>query len=558
MKRKTWIVSALMYALVFLVCFGVLHVFKKITNAGDGAEYTTEAAADTDIIIDGSGVDADRGNDPENGKNGRNAEAGLSEDTDGMETENDGGKDVHIRRETGYKGWKKTIEQVWPEIPKEEPYTPPKIIQATDLHYQSASSEDDGAAFNTFVERCDGKVVKYLPQLLDAFMDQVIKEKPAALVLSGDITMNGEKINHEELSERLHKVQDAGIPVLVIPGNHDINNPNAAVYFGDEKESTDSVTLEEFYDLYHMYGYDQAISRDSASLSYVYQLDERNRLLMLDSCQYEPKNLVEGRIKEETLAWMEEQLQKAKEDGMQILPIAHHNLLAQSRMYTTQCAMENNGEVIDLLQKYKIPLFLSGHLHVQRIRKHKAEPGVADDAYGIQEIITDSISIPPCQYGILQWKEDGSMEYSTESVDVSSWAKRTGQENTDLLDFEGWSENYIQKLIADQIGGVVKNVGREVKRSMAVTYADVYIDYYAGRKIDAKGVRTSEGYTWWERNLPDSYLLKELNSMINDADRDNNYLLLPEDTILEERYTWKKATASEATPSQADRTGKAD
>ena len=558
MKRKTWIVSALMYALVFLVCFGVLHVFKKITNAGDGAEYTTEAAADTDIIIDGSGVDADRGNDPENGKNGRNAEAELSEDTDGMETENDGGKDVHIRRETGYKGWKKTIEQVWPEIPKEEPYTPPKIIQATDLHYQSASSEDDGAAFNTFVERCDGKVVKYLPQLLDAFIDQVIKEKPAALVLSGDITMNGEKINHEELSERLHKVQDAGIPVLVIPGNHDINNPNAAVYFGDEKESTDSVTPEEFYDLYHMYGYDQAISRDSASLSYVYQLDERNRLLMLDSCQYEPENKVEGRIKESTLAWMDEQLLKAREQGIFVLPIAHHNLLAQSRMYTTQCAMENNGEVIDLLQKYKIPLFLSGHLHVQRIRKHKAEPGVADDAYGIQEIITDSISIPPCQYGILQWKEDGSMEYSTESVDVSSWAKRTGQENTDLLDFEGWSENYIQKLIADQIGGVVKNVGREVKRSMAVTYADVYIDYYAGRKIDAKGVRTSEGYTWWERNLPDSYLLKELNSMINDADRDNNYLLLPEDTILEERYTWKKATASDATPSQADRTGKAD
>ncbi len=63
-------------------------------------------------------------------------------------------------------------------------------------------------------------------------------------------------------------------------------------------------------------------------------------------------------------------------------------------------------------------------------------------------------------------------------------------------------------------------------------------------------MRTSQGYTWWERNLPDSYLLKELNSMINDSDRDNNYLLLPEDTILEERYAWKKATASEASPSR--------
>lgn len=382
-------------------------------------------------------------------------------------------------------------------------------------------------------------------------MDQVIAEKPSALVLSGDITMNGEKINHEELARKLGKVQEAGIPVLIIPGNHDINNPNAAVYFGDEKTAADSVTPEEFYDIYHMYGYDQAISRDSASLSYVYQLDERNRLLMLDSCQYEPENLVEGRIKAETLVWMDEQLKKAQEDGMQILPIAHHNLLAQSRMYTTQCAMDNNGEVIDLLQKYKIPLFLSGHLHVQRIRKHKAEPGVADDAYGIQEIVTDAISIPPCQYGILQWKADGSMEYSTESVDVSAWARRTGQENTDLLDFETWSEEYLQKLISDQIGGVVRNVGSDVKRSMAKTYADVYIDYYAGRKIDAKGIRTSEGYTWWERNLPDSYLIKELNAMINDADRDNNYLLLPEDTILEERYTWKKATASEATPSKA-------
>ena len=106
-----------------------------------------------------------------------------------------------------------------------------------------------------------------------------------------------------------------------------------------------------------MYGYDQAISRDSASLSYVYQLDERNRLLMLDSCQYEPKNLVEGRIKAETLVWMDEQLKKAQEDGMQILPIAHHNLLAQSRMYTTQCAMDNNGRSLIFFRNIRSPCF---------------------------------------------------------------------------------------------------------------------------------------------------------------------------------------------------------
>ena len=42
-----------MYALVFLVCFGVLHVFKKITTAGDSTEYTSKAAAETNIVITG-------------------------------------------------------------------------------------------------------------------------------------------------------------------------------------------------------------------------------------------------------------------------------------------------------------------------------------------------------------------------------------------------------------------------------------------------------------------------------------------------------------------------
>ena len=98
----------------------------------------------------------------------------------------------------------------------------------------------------------------------------------------------------------------------------------------------------------------------------------------------------------------------------------------------------------------------------------------------------------------------------------------------DLLDFEGWSERYIQKLIIDQIRGVVKNLGNDVEHSMAEVYASVYIDYYAGRRIDAKGIRSSKGYRWWERNMPDSYLLKELDAMIDDSDRDNNYMLLPE------------------------------
>ena len=88
--------------------------------------------------------------------------------------------------------------------------------------------------------------------------------------------------------------------------------------------------------------------------------------------------------------------------------------------------MDNNGEVISFFRNMS-PAFFSGHLHVQRIRKHKSEPGVPEGTYGIQEIVTDALSIPPCQYGEVLWEEDGSISYATRAVDVSAWARKNGK-----------------------------------------------------------------------------------------------------------------------------------
>ena len=123
-----------------------------------------------------------------------------------VDTSEQNAKD-EIKREPGYKSWKKTVASAWNPEPEAEPYKPPKFILATDLHYLSAASHDDGQAFQTFVEHSDGKVTQYLPQLLEAFIDQVIEERPSALILSGDITMNGERVGHEELAEKLSRVK---------------------------------------------------------------------------------------------------------------------------------------------------------------------------------------------------------------------------------------------------------------------------------------------------------------------------------------------------------------
>ena len=46
-------------------------------------------------------------------------------------------------------------------------------------------------------------------------------QKADGLILSGDLTFNGEKKSHEELAEKFKKVEKSGAPVMVIPGNHD-------------------------------------------------------------------------------------------------------------------------------------------------------------------------------------------------------------------------------------------------------------------------------------------------------------------------------------------------
>ena len=180
------------------------------------------------------------------------------------------------------------------------------------------------------VESGDGRVLQYGWEILDAFIDDVVEQKPDLVILTGDLTMNGEKQSHEELAQKLETLSENGIEVAVIPGNHDINNPYARKFTSDGTVKTDSITADEFAQIYSDFGYVAADSRDPASLSYLYKLDDYYWLLMLDSCQYDPVNRVGGMIRGETYDWMEKQLESAWEEGAQVITVSHHNLLDQS------------------------------------------------------------------------------------------------------------------------------------------------------------------------------------------------------------------------------------
>ena len=133
---------------------------------------------------------------------------------------------------------------------KTPPAAPATLAVASDLHYVGEAIEDGGELFTRVVEEGDGRQLDYIRPITDAFLAEVAQDKPDALILTGDLTFNGEKASHEELAAKLNELVEAGVPVYVLPGNHDVNNYAAATYLGSEQAATDFVTPEEFEEIY--------------------------------------------------------------------------------------------------------------------------------------------------------------------------------------------------------------------------------------------------------------------------------------------------------------------
>ena len=112
---------------------------------------------------------------------------------------------------------------------------------ATDLHYLSPSLTNHKEAFKTFVESGDGKQLDYIEEILEAFIYQVKEVSPDALIISGDLTNNGEKESHLALAKKLKEIEEGGTKVYVIPGNHDISNPWARRFEGDRQLITETI-----------------------------------------------------------------------------------------------------------------------------------------------------------------------------------------------------------------------------------------------------------------------------------------------------------------------------
>ena len=302
-----------------------------------------------------------------------------------------------------------------------------RAVIASDLHYIAPELTDGGPGYQQTLKNGDSKFMPYVEEITDAFLDEVLLDPPDVVLLTGDLTFNGAEISHRRLAGKLQRLEDAGIPVLVLPGNHDVYNENAARYRGGSFERVPFADSESFAEIYRDFGPGEALSADSDSLSYVWQLNEQVWIMMLDE---DTAHDFCG-LSDRSFQWIEAQLQKAREEGRFVLVAGHQNVFQHS-IFRGGYVIQEAQRLQELLRRYGVPLCLSGHLHTQHV--------LSED--GLTEIAASALCSYPCQYAVLT-AEDGRLRYGTRRLDLAAWAERNGRPDAVFQDFAGAAGAYM-------------------------------------------------------------------------------------------------------------------
>lgn len=363
---------------------------------------------------------------------------------------------------------------------------PLKIGVITDTHFLSEKLMDNGYALDEYIYN-SGRNVRYIPAVLDQVLNDYLQSDIQVLLVCGDITNDGEKQSHIDFLERLKPLQEKGVKVYVIPGNHDINMPNATRFAGNKKFKAENVSSQEFADLYAGCGYGDALQRDSASLSYVTELNSETWLLAIDAAKYNDyttSSITSGRIMLETEEWIVKVLDEAKLKNKQVIGMMHWGLtehIMYQSMIFKEYLVDDWKRLAGLFADKGMTAIFTGHFHANDITAFQSENGNT-----IYDIETGTLSAYPFAYRFVSLDSNG-MGIETKNV-ISI------PENPNLAE----EDKERMLVLATKLAEVkLKRLGYNLNDQTLALFADVLgqifiLHAYGDEKVDDRLKRTME------------------------------------------------------------------
>ena len=267
-----------------------------------------------------------------------------------------------------------------------------KIVVLSDPHVMAPELlVSEGDAWTDYLSG-QRKMVDYSQPLFDEMVAKIKDEiKPDLVLITGDLTKDGEQLSHTYVISKLDELREAGIQTLVIPGNHDRGaNEDAVAYDGASTTPADVATDDWFSTQYANYGYGNSSERESTSLTYACEPIEGLVVIGIDSG-------LDGSLSSATLEWIVGKTLAAKESGKKVIAMMHHPLIPHFtgvENFVEWAVVKNYETVRNTLADAGIRVVFTGHFHTSDIAMDKN----ADLSREIYDVTTGSLISYPCDY----------------------------------------------------------------------------------------------------------------------------------------------------------------
>lgn len=312
-----------------------------------------------------------------------------------------------------------------------------KVASLSDTHYLSPTLIKDTADFTEHLNS-DRKMFAESEAFLNALLDTVKKDDPDVLLISGDLTKDGEKEGHEALAEILERFEEeTGAEVYITPGNHDLNNPNAMNFNTEDGvarpagRTTQEIYKQIYQDL--VYSDDSVIAtfepsegKQGGGLSYVARPKDGFTIISIDSARYSADNTESGEDQQETSGnigvdlenWVVNQIKEAKKRGDTVIGLQHHGMVEHFDMEQELLPMYLVNDYERLAQVFAdagMSYIFTGHMHANDIAKVTTQAG--NTLYDIETGSVVTYPSPARSVTFTRTVENGSVE---ENVDVKT------------------------------------------------------------------------------------------------------------------------------------------
>ena len=275
-----------------------------------------------------------------------------------------------------------------------------KIVVLSDPHVMAPELlVSEGEAWTNYLSG-QRKMVDYSQTLFDEMVAKIKDEiKPDLVLISGDLTKDGEQLSHTYVISKLDELREVGIQTLVIPGNHDRGaNADAVLYDGATTSPVEVATDGWFATQYANYGYGSTSERESTSLTYACEPIEGLVVIGIDSG-------TDGTLSSATLDWIVGKASAAQGSGKRVIAMMHHPLIPHFTgvdNFVETAVVSNYETVRNTLADAGIRVVFTGHFHTSDIAMDKN----ADLSREIYDVTTGSLISYPCDYREVTLSDD--------------------------------------------------------------------------------------------------------------------------------------------------------